>query len=154
MVQKKESKKVKEVKKEIPKTGLKKTVKNVVVNYPVGDFLIRIKNAALAGRYEIVIKRTRLVEDVAKVLKSEGFVTSIENKDDELTITLSKFSKSPMLLGLKLISRPGLRKYYNVDRLMKLRGPEVYILSTPKGVMSSREAKKKVVGGEVIAKIW
>ncbi len=116
--------------------------------------MIRVKNAALAGEYEVVIKNTKLIEAVANVLKSEGFVKTIESKDSVLTITLTKFAKNPMLLGLTLISRPGLRRYYNVDQLMKLRGPEVYILSTPKGVMSSREARKNIVGGEVIAKIW
>lgn len=134
------------------KTKLK--AKTKMVNYPVGDFLIRVKNAALAGRFEIVTPMTKMIVATAEVLKSEGFVSSIEQKEGELVITLRKHAKEPVLLGLTLISRPGLRQYMNFNEIMSKKGPEVYIISTPVGVISSRAAKKKVVGGEVIAKVW
>ncbi len=124
------------------------------VNYAVGDFLIRFKNAAKAGKKTITAPRTKLTLAVSEVLKSEGYVSEIVKTEDKITLTFARFAKEPVLMGLKLVSRPGLRQYIKFDELYVKRGPEIYILSTPKGVMSSKQAIKKVVGGEIIAKIW
>ncbi|OGM06069.1 30S ribosomal protein S8 [Candidatus Woesebacteria bacterium GWB1_43_5] len=125
-----------------------------MVNYSIGDFLVRLKNAAISGKSELTLPSTKLIESVAKVLKDEGFVGSVSNDAGMLTVTVAKYAKEPVLLGLSLVSRPGLRRYMKFRELASKRGPEIYIISTPQGVMSSKKALKKVIGGEVLAKIW
>ncbi len=130
-----------------------KDTRHVVVNYPVGDFLIRIKNAARATRKAIKVHKTNLILSVAEVLKREKFVREIEESEGVLTVHLSYVSKEPVLLDITLVSRPGLRRYMTADELEAYKGPEVLIVSTSKGVLSHREAISKRVGGEVIAKL-
>ena len=125
-----------------------------MTNYPVGDFLIRVKNAVLARNREVVVANTKLIKEVAKVLKREGFLESISEKGGELSVRLSFRRKEPVILGIKLVSKPGLRIYMGIDELEKKKGPSMFIISSPKGVMSSSEAKKKRLGGEVIAEVW
>ncbi len=131
----------------------KKAVKHVVVNYPVGDFLIRVKNAARANLKEVKVHKTKLIASVAEVLKRENFVREIEEDEGIITVYLSYFAKEPVLMDVKLVSRPGLRLYQTVDELEAYKGPEVLIVSTSKGVLSHKEAISKRVGGEVIAKL-
>lgn len=125
-----------------------------MTNYPVADFLIRLKNASLAGKKEVVFDNYKLVTGVAKALEKEKYLESITvNKDKTITVKLAIFAKKPVLENVKIISRPGLRIYANVDELEKMKGPEIYIVSTNKGVMSGRDAIKARVGGELIAKV-
>jgi len=124
-----------------------------MVNYPVGDFLIRIKNATLAGKREFELPKTKMIKAVAQVLKKEGFLESCLEKKGNLLIKLAYKKKKPVIFGLKLISRPGLRIYIRADELAQKKGMSVFILSTCKGVVSSREALKLRVGGELIAEL-
>lgn len=125
-----------------------------MTNYQVGDFLIRLKNASMAGLKEVVFPKTNLVVSVAKTLEKEGFLDKVEiDKEGNLTAKLSIFSKKPVLKNVKIVSKPGLRIYVNVDEIEKMKTPETLIISTPKGVMSGMEAKKKRLGGELIAKV-
>nr|AKQ04361.1 30S ribosomal protein S8, small subunit ribosomal protein S8 [uncultured Microgenomates bacterium Rifle_16ft_4_minimus_5036] len=123
-------------------------------NYPVGDFLIRIKNAAMANNREVEAHDSKFLAAVAETLKKERYVESYERVDGKILLRLSYHNKAPILMNVELVSKPGLRIYMNSDELEKARGPELYILSTPKGVMSSREARKIRIGGEVIAKVY
>lgn len=127
---------------------------NTVTNFPVGDFLIRIKNASIAGRTDLTTPNTKLIRAVAEVLKSEGYIREIEETSEGLKVNLAYAKKKPVLMDLKLVSKLGLRIYKNIDALKKHRGVSFYIMSTPKGVMSSRKAMKENVGGEVIAEVW
>lgn len=124
-----------------------------MTNYQVGDFLIRLKNASMAGIKEVVFPKTNLVAAVAKTLKAEGFLDSVTEEDKNLVVTLSIFAKKPVLTNVKIVSKPGLRIYVNVDEIEKMKTPETLIISTPKGVLSGNEAKKKRTGGELIAKV-
>ncbi len=133
-----------------PKT---KKANTGLVNYPIGDFLIQIKNAVLAGNREITVKKTKLILSVAKKLKKENFLNEVEKKDGKLKIRLSYFKKKPIIMDLKLISKPGLRIYMSVDELEGLMGPQVRFLSTPKGILTAKEAIKQRVGGEVLVEI-
>ncbi len=126
----------------------------VFVNYPVGDFLVRIKNAALADKREFSVQNTKLIKQVAEVMSKVGYLEKLKVEKNRLIIRLAYHKKEPLLLDIKLISKPGLRIYMGVDELEKKRGSSIYILSTPKGVMASKEAIKKRLGGEVIAEIW
>ena len=124
-----------------------------MTNYHVADFLIRLKNASMANLREVSIPKTNLIFAVAKTLKSEGFIESIEEKDGELMVKLSIYAKKPVLSNVTIISRPGLRIYMNVDEIEAIKSPDIYIISTPKGVMSGKQAIKARAGGEVIAKV-
>jgi small subunit ribosomal protein S8 len=124
------------------------------INFSIGDFLIRIKNTALARRKEMEVDNTKLIESVAKVLKKEGILTEVKKKDGKLMVKLAYRKKEPTLIDLRLVSKPGLRIYMGADELSAIRKPSFLILSTPKGIMTSREAIKQRIGGEVIVEIW
>lgn len=115
----------------------------------MNDFLIRIKNASLAGNKEIVGISSKKITTVVQALKRLGFVEKVE-KDK---VTLSYKDKKPVLRDLKLVSKPGRRVYMGVAELEKRRGPWVLLLSTPLGIISSKEAIKARVGGEALAEI-
>lgn len=138
------------------KTTDKKAVgskNNGVINYPVGDFLIRIKNVSIAGKKTVVAKKTNLIVDVAKTLKKLGFLESIDTDKENITVKLQYQNKQPLLTDIKLVSTPGLRIYKSADELEKIKKPTFLIITTSKGVFSKDEALKKRVGGEVIAEI-
>ncbi len=122
-------------------------------NYPIGDFLVRIKNAALARNNEVVVGKTKLIVAVARVLKNSGYLSDLREKGGDVIVQLAYRKKEPVILDIKLVSKPGLRVYKSVDELEKKKGPSVYIISTSKGILTTNEAVKKRVGGEVIAEI-
>jgi len=142
-----------QVGKNIAKMTKIKNTKKTTTNYPIGDFLIRVKNAAMAGNKHFSVPSTKMIYEVASVMKKMDYLSEVVQKDDELSITLSYFSKEPVLMNLKLISRPGYRRYVSVNELIDFKGPQKYILSTPKGIMSSSEAVKNHTGGELIVEI-
>lgn len=127
-----------------------------MTNYPIGDFLIQIKNARLAERREVKTKTSKFIKAVADVLKKQGILNRVEQKDGNLEVELAYHKKEPVLLDLKLVSKPGLRKYMSIDNLKtRKRSKSTFlILSTPHGVMTSDEALKKGTGGEVLVEIW
>lgn len=125
-----------------------------LTNYPVGDFLIRIKNTALAGKRTIVVDKTNLTANVAKTLKRMGYLDEVKVIRGVLKVRLTYQSKKPLISDIKLVSKPGVRIYQSVSDLEKYRGLYEFIVSTPKGVLSSKEAVKKNVGGEVIAELY
>lgn len=125
-----------------------------MVNYPVGDFLIRIKNAAIGHGKDFSVRNTKQIEEVAKCLSRAGFLSGVKREKNILTVELAYAKKAPVLMGLTLVSKPGLRIYKGVEDLKRERGPSTLILHTPKGIYSSREAIKANTAGEVIAKVW
>lgn len=116
--------------------------------------MIRLKNAALAGNKEFEIDKTQLIKSACSALEKMGFLENFKEKDGRLRVSLSFKNKKPVILGLKLVSKPGLRIYKGADELAKIRKPSILLISTPKGLLSSYEAIKQRVGGEVIAEIW
>lgn len=136
------------------KIETKSSMKFRPTNYPAGDFLIQIKNAAIAHNHEVVVRNTKFVKAIATELKKLGFLHEIEVGKEDLKVSLAYQRKEPVLLDVKLVSKPGLRIYMTRDELSKIKGPSTFILTTPNGIMSSREAIKKGAGGEVIAEIW
>ena len=127
---------------------------------PIADMLTRIRNANQNRAKDVTMPSSKMKETIASILKEEGYIEnfSIEKKDvqNNLTLTL-KYGKNKerVITGLKRISKPGLRVYANVEELPKvLNGLGIAIISTPKGVMTDKLARKNNVGGEVIAYIW
>ena len=131
----------------------------MVVNDPIADMLTRIRNAQIAGHDNVSIPASNMKKSIAKILLSEGFVKNVEFQNDghqgNIRVTLKYVDKRPVIVGLKRISRPGLRVYARCNEIPKvLGGLGTAILSTPKGVLTDREARKNAVGGEVLAFIW
>jgi small subunit ribosomal protein S8 len=123
------------------------------INYPVGDFLIRLKNARMARLKSVTVPSTKLIKATADALAASGFLRDVALTDGTLEVGLVYRKKEPVIMDVTLVSKPGLRIYMNVDQLEKRRKPSILILSTPKGVMSSKKALKERVGGEVIAEV-
>lgn len=124
-----------------------------VGNYPVGDFLIRIKNAAMARANSVEFPSTKFVVSVAKALVKEGYLEEIREEEGVLSVRLKFRKKEPLIGNITLISKPGLRIYMKTEDLEAKKGPSIFILTTPVGVMSSKEAVKKRLGGEVVAEV-
>jgi small subunit ribosomal protein S8 len=129
---------------------------------PIADMLTRIRNAARAGHESLEMPASRVKEAILKVLVAEGYLQDfkrVKAKDrggEALRVQL-KFDKArkPIMAGLRRISRPGRRVYVGIEQIPSLRaGLGVHILSTPKGILVDREAKKKKVGGEIICSVW
>ncbi|KKQ95908.1 MAG: 30S ribosomal protein S8 [Candidatus Woesebacteria bacterium GW2011_GWB1_43_14] len=125
-----------------------------MINYPIGDSLIRIKNAALVGNREVSLEVSNFIHKTVLALKRAGYLSNVVKNKDGLLVEIAYHKKSPLLTDLKIWSKPGQRKYLDVKALSGKKGISVFILSTPLGILSSKEALKKKVGGEVIAEIW
>lgn len=127
---------------------------------PIADMLTRIRNALTARHEVVVIPASNMKKSIAKILVSEGFIKGCDFLNDgpqgsiKITLKYTQEKKS-VITGLKRISKPGLRVYTRCDSVPKvLGGLGTAILSTPKGVMTDKEARKQAVGGEVLAYIW
>lgn len=123
-------------------------------NYPVGDFLIKVKNAALAKDARVEDGLTNQKLAVAKALQKAGFVEGVKAVKGVLSLSLKFSHKSPIIMDIKLVSKPGKRVYFKSRDIQAKRGPSIFLLSTPKGILTSKEVRKLGVGGEVIAEIW
>lgn len=122
---------------------------------PIADMLTRIRNGQLAGHAKVSMPSSKMKASLAKLLADEGFIASFEVKNDngksELTLDLKYYQGKPVIETLKRVSRPGLRIYKNKDELPKvIGGLGVAVISTSKGIMSDRDARKMGVGGEVV----
>jgi small subunit ribosomal protein S8 len=126
---------------------------------PIADMLTRIRNANKMHHEKVSIPSSTLKLNILKVLKEEGFITDYkvieDNKQNVIEVTLKYNNNEAVIKGLRRISKPGLRKYTDVDNLPKvLHGLGIAIISTSKGVMTDSEARKQKVGGEVLAYVW
>lgn len=123
---------------------------------PIADMLTRIRNANQMRNKEVAMPTSKMKVEIAKILNSEGFIENYTVKDNTLTLTLKYGqNKERVITGLKRISKPGLRVYAGANEIPRvLNGLGIAIISTPKGVMTDKLARKNNVGGEVIAYIW
>ncbi len=131
-----------------------------MVTDPIADMLTRVRNANQMRDKEVEVPASKLKEEIARILKEEGFIVDykIKKNDVQNIIVLSlKYTekKERVITGLKRISKPGLRVYVKADEVPKvLNGLGIAILSTSKGVMTDKNARKENLGGEVLAYIW
>ena len=127
---------------------------------PIADMLTRIRNANMVGKDTVSMPTSKKLVEIARVMAEEGYITRYEVIDGEprgtLEITLKYGDKKAKTIrGIKRISKPGLRIYAGKDELPRvLGGLGTAIVSTSKGVMCDRDARKAGVGGEVIAYVW
>ena len=126
-----------------------------VVTDTIADMLTRIRNAKQM-RYETVeIPTSKIKKEIARILKEDGFINDYKVEDRTLTVNLKYVDKESVITGLKRISKPGLRVYAKSDEIPKvLNGLGIAIISTSKGIMTDKEARKENIGGEVLAYIW
>lgn len=126
-----------------------------MVNDHLSDLITRIRNGYIAHRETVDMPVTKSVQRVAEVLKKQGYLGEVTLKDKDLVLTLKYSGKDPAISGIKRVSKPGARVYCGVKDFPKvLGGLGKNILSTPKGIMSDKEARKLKVGGEIIAQVW
>lgn len=133
----------------------------MVVNDPIADMLTRIRNAQVAKHDAVTLPASNLKKSIAKILLAEGYVKSVDFQDEgpagniKIVLKYVNGKQQPVIAGLKRISRPGLRVYARCEELPKvLGGLGIAIISTSKGLMTDKEARKNAVGGEVLAYIW
>lgn len=124
----------------------------------IADMLIRIKNGYLAGKETVEVPFSKIKKALADLLKNEGYLESIEETNDNKTIKLKlKYkNKSASLSGVERRSKPGLRVYLDKKKIKNFRKGQlgIAIISTSKGLMTSKNALKQGLGGEFICKVW
>ena len=131
-----------------------------VISDPIADMLTRIRNANQMRYATVEVPASKIKVEIAKILKDEGFVNDykLDKKDVQSNIVLElKYgeNKERVITGLKRISKPGLRVYAKAEEVPSvLNGLGIAIISTSKGLMTDRDARKQNLGGEVVAYIW
>lgn len=131
-----------------------------MVTDPIADMLTRVRNANQMRDKEVEVPASKLKEEIARILKDEGFINDYKIKKNSIqnTIVLSlKYTekRERVITGLKRISKPGLRVYVKADEVPRvLNGLGIAIISTSKGVMTDKSARAEKLGGEVLAYIW
>ena len=127
---------------------------------PIADMLTRIRNASAANKKTVEIPASNIKKSIAEILLNEGYITKVDFKEDDkqgiIKITL-KYTpeKEKVIAGIRRISKPGLRVYAGSDEVPKvLNGLGTAIISTSKGLLTDKEARKAGVGGEVLCYVW
>ncbi len=127
---------------------------------PISDYLTRIRNAQKAKKKSVEIPASKLKLRITEILNKNGFigefnVAETKNKQGSIVIKLKYINSDGVIIGLQRVSRPGIRKYVETTGIPKvLNGLGINIVSTSKGLMTDKEAKKLGVGGEVLCSIW
>lgn len=131
-----------------------------VVTDTIADMLTRMRNANSMGYADVTVPASKLKVELARILKEEGFIKDYkvveEDAQKNILLTLKYGNKKEKVItGLKRISKPGLRVYVKSDEVPKvLNGLGIAIISTSKGIMTDKQARKENLGGEVLAYIW
>lgn len=128
-------------------------------NDPIANLILRINNANRARHESVSVVASNIIINILNVLKEEGYINdfqiSEENKIREVNIQLKYVDHIPAITGIKQVSKPGLRIYHDTKSLPKvLSGLGIAIVTTSKGIMTAKNAKKNNVGGETIAYVW
>jgi len=127
---------------------------------PIADYLTRIRNAARARHSKVDIPASNILKEITRILLEEGYIrnyiTINDSKQGILRVYL-KYNKDreSAIAGLKRVSRPGYRRYTGVEKIPRvLNGLGIAILSTPKGILTDKEARREKVGGEILCYVW
>jgi small subunit ribosomal protein S8 len=129
------------------------------VTDPIADFLARVRNGARAQQPEVLIPYSKIKADIARILKEEGYISdySVDTSaaHPRIKVINKLVDRSSAIAGLRRVSRPGLRRYVGADEIPRvLGGMGLAILSTSRGILSGREARKQKIGGELLAYVW
>ena len=132
----------------------------MIVTDPIADMLTRIRNAQTVRHESVIVPDSKTKRAIANILLEEGYISKVDVIEDkvqnDIKITLKYAENNKKVMsGLKRISKPGLRVYASVDELPRvLNGLGIAIVSTSKGIVTDREARKLGLGGEVLAYVW
>jgi small subunit ribosomal protein S8 len=127
---------------------------------PVADFLTRIRNSIRARHQKLDVPASRLKAEIARILKEEGYISNFKTTEENGRAVLRVYLKygsnnEAAIRDLERVSRPGCRVYVGRDEIRRVQGGlGISILTTPRGVMTGRQARKEGVGGEVLCEIW
>ena len=127
---------------------------------PVADFLTRIRNAHGARHQKLDVPASKLKAEVARILKEEGYIANVKPVEEEGLRLLRVYLKygannEPAIRDLKRVSKPGCRVYLGKDEIRRVQGGlGISIMTTPKGVMTGRQARREGVGGEILCEVW
>lgn len=127
---------------------------------PIADYLTRIRNGIMAGHDAVVVPASKIKERISAVLKQEGYIhgyKAVEHEGRDYIVINLKYVKDGknVIHGLKRISTPGLRVYVGAQEITEVNGGlGIAILTTPKGLLTGKDAKKQNVGGEILAHVW
>ena len=129
------------------------------VTDPIADFLARVRNGVRAQKPEVLIPYSKIKAEIARIFKEEGYISdySVDTSGahPRIKVVNKLVDRSSAIAGLRRVSRPGLRRYVGADEIPRvLGGMGVTILSTSRGILSGREARKQKVGGELLAYVW
>jgi small subunit ribosomal protein S8 len=130
------------------------------VNDPISDMLTRIRNAGMAQKTDTSMPATKILVAIAQILKAEGYINDFDvvekRPQDQLVVKLSYGpDKRHTIREIKRVSKPGLRVYAGKDEIPRVKsGLGIAIVSTPEGVLSGYEARRRGVGGEVLCTVW
>lgn len=122
---------------------------------PVADALIRIKNGYQVGKVTVELRFSKLICQLMKLLQEEGYLSGVEAKEGRVIVTLKYNVRNAALTDVKRVSKPSLRVYKGARDLPRvLDGLGIAVISTPKGLMTDKQARKSKLGGEVLALVW
>ena len=127
---------------------------------PVADFLTRIRNAIRARHQKLDVPASKLKAEIARILKEEGYIANYKTSDEEGRTILRVYLKygvnnEAAIQNLERVSRPGCRVYVGRDEIRRVQGGlGISIITTPKGLMTGRQARKEGVGGELLCNVW
>ena len=122
---------------------------------PIADALIRVKNGYLSGKTAVSLRYSKLILNLMKLLAKEGYIEDTKENSREIVVNLKYVSRKSAITDIKRVSKPSLRVYKGVGQLpYVLSGLGIAIISTPKGIMTDKQARKAKVGGEVLALVW
>ncbi len=131
-----------------------------MVGDPIGDFIIRLKNAGAVNHESVSIPFSKVKMAIAEVLKETGFIKNVDKSGKKIRKTIHvelqyKTDGAPKITVAKRVSKPGRRIYKSADEVFPVRyGKGILILSTPKGILTDTQARKERVGGEALFEIW
>lgn len=128
------------------------------MNYSIGDFLIRIKNAYMARKKDVVLPYSKVNLALGKIMAEEGYIKEVSMREDEgkkiLVAKLLYKNRMPALYNVKIISKPSLHSYVKKSEIAtSRRGSGVFVISTNKGIMTDKKAKKEGIGGKVLCQL-
>ena len=130
------------------------------MNDPIADFLTRLRNAARAAKHDCVMPHSKLKAGLAQILKNEGYIAGFRDEQDDrghktLSIKLKYVDGVSAISGLDRVSKPGRRLYAQHDQIPRvLNGLGIAIVSTSKGLMKDRDARRNKAGGEILCNVW
>ncbi|WP_420237576.1 30S ribosomal protein S8 [Telmatobacter bradus] len=126
---------------------------------PVADFLARIRNAIRARHQKLDVPASKLKAEIARILKEEGYISNYKTQEEDgkqvLRVYLKYAGAEPAIRDLARVSRPGCRVYIGRDEIKRVQGGMgISIMTTPKGLMTGRQARREGVGGELLCEVW